>query len=106
MADEAEEIRRGLIIESIPGIQRQAEISRAEAGDQRLSVCCGACVFTVRQRAFGRRRRWRGGPAVQMTGVAVCFATEQVVTGHLVGGKRSIAVQESVEFRRKSADIR
>src|SRR5712692_2489449 len=62
----AEEIWLVLIIDGIPGIQRQAEISRAEAGEYRSCVCCRACVFTVRRRACGRRRRWRSGPAIQM----------------------------------------
>ena len=36
--NEAEEIRRGLIEESIPGIQGQALIGRAEAGEQRVHL--------------------------------------------------------------------
>src|SRR6267142_3548038 len=100
----AEEIRRVLIIDGIPRIQRQAEICRAEAGEHRPCVCWGAGVFTVRRRACGRR--WRSGPAVQMAGVAVRFATEQVVTGLLVCTQRDIPMQVRVELRRESADIR
>src|SRR5260370_41910057 len=32
------EIRRGLVVESIPGIERQAEIGIAETGEQRLRI--------------------------------------------------------------------
>src|SRR6267142_5807788 len=99
----AEEIWFVLIIDGIPGIQRQAEISRAEAGKHRPCVCCRAGVFAVRSRG-----RWRSGPAIQMAGVAVRFATEKVVTGHFICGQQICGwvMQEGVEFRRESADIR
>src|SRR5260370_9141860 len=103
----AEEIGFVLIIDGIPGIQRQAEISRAEAGEHRPRVCCGAGVFAVRSRG-----RWRSGPAIQMAGVAVRLATEEVVTGQLVGrqhvssrGSTGLDSQVGIEFRRKTAAI-
>src|SRR5258707_10279742 len=103
---EAEEIRRVLVINGIPGIQGQAEISRAEAGEQRRGGCCGALIRAVRGSASGWRRRGRS--SVDMARVAVCFATEQVVTRHLICGQRIVGwvMQEGVEFRRKSTDIR
>ncbi len=102
----AEEIWLVLIIDGIPGIQRQAEISRAEAGEHRSRVCRSASIFAVRRCACCRR--WRCGSAVQMAGVAVRFATEQVVTRHLVSSQRigRGVMQEGVELRRESADIR
>src|SRR5260221_12254464 len=105
---EAEEIRRVLVINGVPGIQGQAEVSGAEAGEQRRGGCCGACVRAVRGTTLWRRGRRRGRPSVEMAGVAVRFATEQVVTGHFIRGQRICgwAMQEGVEFRRKRADIR
>ena len=58
----AEEIWFVLIIDGIPGIQRQAEISRAEAGEHRSRVCRSASIFAVRRCACCRR--WRCGSAV------------------------------------------
>src|SRR6266849_9471483 len=48
IGSEPEGIRRGLIKESIPGIQGQAEIGRAEAGEQRVRTGGHARVFTGR----------------------------------------------------------
>src|SRR5258707_12656182 len=95
-----------MIVDRIPRIQRQSEISRAEAGEHRSRVCRSASIFAARRCAVCRR--WRGGPAIQMAGVAVRFATEQVVTSHLICGQRICGwvIQEGVEFRRKGADIR
>src|SRR5258706_12174108 len=45
-------------------------------------------------------------PAVDMTRVAVAFPVEQLKTGHLVCSHRVVALQERVEFRRESADLR
>src|SRR4029077_7210812 len=61
---EAEEIRRVLIIDRIPGIQRQAQIGIAKAGEKRPGIRGGAVVGTVWSRAFGRRRRGSGRPPV------------------------------------------
>ena len=41
-----------------------------------------------------------------MAGIAVAFAVEQLVTGHLVRSQRVLALQEGVEFRRERADTR
>src|SRR5258708_21920558 len=68
---EAEEIRRILVINGIPGIQGQAEISRAEAGEERRGGCCGARVRAHRGSASGWRRRGRS--SVAMASGAVRF---------------------------------
>jgi hypothetical protein len=93
---EAEEIRRGLIKQSDPGIQRQALIGRAEAGEHRVATRGIAGVDLTRVQS--------GSSFVEVAGIAVPFAIEQVETGLLVWRKRVIAVQERVEFRRESAD--
>src|SRR6266852_6290219 len=98
IGSEPEGIRRGLIIESIPGIQRQTLVGRAEAGEQR------------RVRSGDRTRirlAWlqSGSSSVNVARVAIAFALEQVVTGHLVCCHRVVAFHERVEFRRKSADL-
>src|SRR5207245_37490 len=41
---EAEEIRRGLVIESVPRIQRQSQIGIAKTGEERPRACGGAVV--------------------------------------------------------------
>src|ERR1700720_878787 len=41
-----------------------------------------------------------------MTRVAVALAIEQLEAGHLVCSHRIVALQERVEFRRESADLR
>src|SRR6266478_8276229 len=108
----AEEIWLVLIIDGIPGIQRQAEVSRAEAGEHGTRIRDRASVFTVWKCAVGRRRRGRSGPAVEMAGVAIAFAAKEVVAGHFVRSKRirfdgpGEVRQVDVELRRKSADIR
>src|SRR4029077_12582183 len=95
--DESKGIRRGLIIESISWIQRQALIGRAEAGEYRR----------VRRRGCaGINLTWlqRRPSSVDMTRVAVALAVEQVEASHLVCSEGVVALQGRVEFRRESAD--
>src|SRR5947208_7034101 len=104
-----ERIRRGLIIDSIPGIQGQAEIGVAEAGERRRHIGRRAGVSPRRS----RRVPIRAGPgrlsapsSIEVACIAAGLAAEQVVTGLLVCSQRVVACQEGVEFRRESADTR
>src|SRR5580700_8758394 len=96
--DESKGIRRRLIIESIPRIERQPFVCRAEAGEYRR-VCRRGCA--------GVHLTWlQSRPSsVDVARVAVAFAVEQLETGHLVRSHRVVALQERVEFRREIADL-
>ena len=94
-----ERIRRGLIEERIPRIQGHAFIGRAEAREQRLHGGGLAGVALTRSE--------RGPSAVEVTGIAVAFAVEQLVTGHLVCGQCVLPRQEpSISTRRRSRLLR
>src|SRR6266849_2453900 len=96
--NEPKGIRRGLIIESIPGVQRQTLIGRAETGEQRRvrrRGCAGVHLTWIQSRPS----------SVDVARVAIPFAVEQLEPGHLVCSHRVVVLQERVEFRREIADL-
>ena len=71
-----EAIRNALIKQRKPGIERQAFIGEAVAGEQRL--------YAGRVAGVGLAGRQKGGSAVNVARIAVALAVEQLETGHLV----------------------
>src|ERR1700730_16842295 len=95
IAGKPETVRRGLIVERVPGIERQAEIGIAKAGEQRL--CIGLDT--------GVGARVQHGIAIKMAGIAVAFALEQSATGNVGRRRRGQALREAIDFRGERADI-
>src|SRR5580700_4086897 len=91
-------VRGALIIKGVPGILGQSEVGIAETREQWRGGCGCAGVYAVRRRPFRRRRCGCSGPAIEMAGVAIRFAAEELVTGHLLGRERIFAGQERVKL--------
>jgi len=97
IARESKRVWRCLVIERISGIQRQAQIGRTEAGEQRSHIrvrtgFCETLAFTCIA-------------PVKMTGIAIGLAVEQRITRRLVFGHGVLVGQERVELLRERADI-
>src|SRR2546422_5376606 len=97
IGSEPERIRRGLIVEGIPGIQGQPFIGRAEAGEHGVHGGGLAGVGLT----WGDSRP----SSVDVARVAVALAVEQLVPDHLVRSQRGVTRQEGVEFRRERAQV-
>src|SRR5207237_5305219 len=84
---EADEVRRGLIVKRIPGIQREPFIGRAEAGEEGIHRR-GVAGVSPRRRSRDSIEAGPGrlgaAPAVDVARIAGSLATEQGVAGHLV----------------------
>ena len=90
IGSEVKGIRRGLIIESVPGIQGQTLIGRAEAGEHRRPtwLVTGIGLTWVQSRPS----------SVDVARVAIRFALEKVITRLLGWSHRVISGYEGVEF--------